>query len=54
MNILDIFNMNKVNKLLEKKGVNKFHLKIINETTVYYIPFEKVVASRSEFKKEVK
>jgi len=47
MNVLEIFNMNKINKMLEKRGANKFQLKIINETTVFYVPFDRVVASRA-------
>ena len=49
-----MINMNKINQILDRNGVDSFQLKIINEDTVYYVPFERSMVGKSEFRKESK
>jgi hypothetical protein len=54
LNLLEIWNLNKLNKLLDRNNTNNFIIKIINEDTYYFIPFERKIVSKSEFRKESK
>lgn len=54
MNVLDIWNTNKLNNLLDKSNTNEFVIKIINEDTYYHIPFTRKIVKKSDFRKESK
>ena len=54
MNLNEIINMHKISQLIDKKGYDQFHLKIINQDTFYFITFDKSIVSKSDFKKQTK
>ena len=54
MNLEQVMNLSKINRVLTSRGESMFTLKIINEETSYFIPFERRKANKSQFKKEVK
>lgn len=39
LKIHSLVNMSKINPILDRNGTNQFHLKLINESTVYYVLF---------------
>ena len=47
MNFNGIVNMSKINQILDRNGAEKFTVKIVNEETFYYIPFERIKVGRS-------
>jgi hypothetical protein len=54
MSLHSMLNISKINHILDQSGSDSFDLKIINEDTSFFIPFQRTVVNRSEFKKEAK
>ena len=54
MALKEIMNLSKVGSMLAKKGHNQFTLKILNEESCFFIPFERKLVSRKDFRKEAK
>jgi hypothetical protein len=50
----ELVNLSRVSSLLDKHGVDSFHIKIINEDTFYFLPFARTFRPKAQFKQEAK
>lgn len=47
LRISSVINMSKINPVLDRNGTNQFQLKIINEHTTYFVPFQRKQVDKS-------